>query len=64
MGQIVVNYVCIFIIPITISFAARFFCRRARKAYLVTVCPVLLAIMAWVAAALLTGVILRPKGRK
>ena len=51
MGQIAWNYLGIFLIPIFAGFAARFFCRRRRKTWLMTACWVLLAAAAWLAAA-------------
>lgn len=36
MGQILINYVSLFVVPIIIGVFVRFFCRHMKRAYLVT----------------------------
>lgn len=47
MGQILINYVSLFVVPITIGVFVRFFCRHMKRAYLVTAGFVILAVAAW-----------------
>jgi hypothetical protein len=48
MVQIILNYLYIFIIPIIIGFAIRFFTRKINQAYWVTVFFVILSIVMWI----------------
>ena len=50
MGQIIWNYMGIFVIPMVIGFVVRFLCRRITKAHFVTIGFLLLTAAAWVAA--------------
>lgn len=47
MVQIILNYLYIFIMPIIIGFAVRFFTRKINQAYWVTVFFVLLSVVSW-----------------
>jgi hypothetical protein len=49
MAQIILNYLYIFIIPIIIGFAVRFFTRKTKWSYLSTVFFVILFFAAWIA---------------
>jgi uncharacterized membrane protein YedE/YeeE len=48
MVQIMLNYLYIFIIPIIIGFAVRFFTRKIKRAYWVTVFFLVLSFVAWI----------------
>lgn len=50
MKQIIMNYLCVFIVPALIGFAVRFLLRRTPKGYWITAGLVILTIIAWVAA--------------
>ena len=50
MGQVVKNDMFILILPFLIGAAARASCRRAKRAYLVTIGLIVLAAIAWAAA--------------
>ena len=50
MGQIIVNYVYIFIMPFVIGALIRFGARKKRKAYILTVGMVLFAVLMWAIA--------------
>ncbi len=87
MGQIIKNYMFVFIAPFLIGAAIRFACRHTKRAYLITVVFAVLAVIGWVAfytvpshgselygiialmvtsaviGALLTGLIMRSKGK-
>lgn len=49
MKQIILNWLLIFIGPPVLGFAVRLFCRRWKRAYFITVCPLLLTAAAWIA---------------
>jgi uncharacterized membrane protein YedE/YeeE len=48
MVQIMLNYLYIFIIPIIIGFAVRFFTRKIKRAYWATVFFLVLSFVAWI----------------
>lgn len=48
MGQIIKNYMFIFVAPFLIGAAVRFACRHTKRAYLITVIFTVLAIIGWV----------------
>ncbi len=50
MKQIILNYVSIFVLPILAGFAVRFFCRRLKKAWLVTAAGAVLTVIALIVA--------------
>ena len=47
MAQIILNYLYIFIIPVIIGFAIRFFTRKTKWSYWSTVFFVVLSFVAW-----------------
>lgn len=47
MGQILINYTGLFVVPITTGVFVRFFFRHMKRAHLVTACFVILAIVTW-----------------
>lgn len=49
MKQNILNWLFIFIGPPVLGFAVRLFCRRWKRAYFITVCPLLLTAAAWIA---------------
>lgn len=53
MTQIIKNYLIIFIVPFLVGLTARFLCRHARKAYLVTVVFLILAVVGWATACII-----------
>lgn len=48
MRQIILNWLYVFIGPPVLGLALRFFCRRRKKAYLITICLLLLTAAAWI----------------
>lgn len=50
MGQIILNYLFIFAIPLLFGFAIRFLGRSIGKAYMITVVVVGIAAIAWIIA--------------
>lgn len=50
MRQIILNWLYVFIGPLVIGLALRFFCRRWKRAYLITLCLLLLTALAWTLA--------------
>lgn len=49
MGQIIKNYTLIFIAPFLIGCVVRFLCRHIKRAYLVTLAFIAIAIVGWTA---------------
>jgi protein-S-isoprenylcysteine O-methyltransferase Ste14 len=49
MGQIIINYLGIFMIPLFAGFLIRFLCRRTKRPYVVTLCLAVLMAAAWIA---------------
>lgn len=49
MKQIVLNWLFIFIGPPVLGLVVRFFCRRWKRAYFITICLLLLTAAAWAA---------------
>ena len=47
MGQIIINYLYIFIVPFLVGAAARFLFRRIKRAYRVTLVSMALAAIGW-----------------
>ena len=50
MKQIIINWLYVFIGPPAIGLALRFFCRRWKRAYWITLCLLLLTAAAWTLA--------------
>lgn len=50
MGQIILNYLFIFAIPLLLGFAIRFLGRDIGKAYVITIVFVGIAVIAWIIA--------------
>lgn len=50
MGQIIKNYVFIFIIPFLAGAAVRFLFRRTKRAYLFTLVFIAFAVIGWIVA--------------
>lgn len=48
MGQIILNWLYVFIGPPVLGLALRFVCRRWKKAYWITLCLLLLTAVAWI----------------
>lgn len=48
MRQIILNWLYVFIGPPVLGLAFRFFCHRRKKAYLITICLLLLTAAAWI----------------
>lgn len=48
MGQIIKNYIYIFIVPFLIGAGVRFLCQRSKRAYLTTLLFIVLAVIGWV----------------
>lgn len=48
MGEIIKNYLFIFIVPFLIGIVIRFLCRRIKRTYLVTTFFAILAVIGWV----------------
>jgi len=51
MGQIILNYIFIFVIPLIVGLALRLLFRRVKRAYWITVGLLIFAVAAWVIAA-------------
>ena len=49
MGQIIKNYMFIFIAPFLIGAAVRFLCRRTKRVYLITAAFTAFAVIGWAA---------------
>lgn len=48
MGQIIKNYMFVFVAPLLIGAAVRFACQHTKRAYLITVVFTVLAVIGWV----------------
>lgn len=49
MGQIIINYIFIFVAPFLAGAALRLLCRRAKRGYLITLVSIALAVVGWAA---------------
>ena len=49
MGQIIINYLGLVMIPLFAGFLIRFLCRRTKRPYVVTLCLAVLMAAAWIA---------------
>lgn len=50
MKQIILNWLYVFIGPPVLGLALRFFCRRWKRARLITICLLLLTAASWITA--------------
>lgn len=50
MRQIILNYICLILIPMMAGFLLRFLFRHSKKAYLISLCLTVLSAAAWIAA--------------
>ena len=48
MGQIIKNYMFIFVVPFLIGITVRFLCRRIQRAYLITWVFIVFAVIGWI----------------